>query len=208
MKIKPGLILELVVNLVLPWLAYRIAQPHYGDTGALYASAIPPLVWSIVEFARLRRVDALSALVLLGIALSIVMMALGGSPRILLMRESLVSGAIGVAFVASLVLTRPLIFYLARASIARQQPDSVERFETLWDDKPSFRSAMRLMTAVWGGGLVVEMLLRCWFAWNWSIERALVVSPVVSYSIYGVLIFWTFWYRSRLQKQGREANLL
>lgn len=121
MKIKVGLILELVVNLVLPWLAYRIAQPHYGDTGALYASAIPPLVWSIVEFIRLRRVDALSVLVLLGIALSIVAMALGGSPRVLLMRESLVSGAIGVAFVVSLVLARPLIFYLARASIARQQ---------------------------------------------------------------------------------------
>lgn len=69
MKSRAGLILELVVNLLLPWVAYRWAHPHFGETGALYASAIPPVIWSIIEFIRTRRVDALSLIVLLGIAL-------------------------------------------------------------------------------------------------------------------------------------------
>ena len=63
MKIRAGLVVELGVNLVLPWLAYRLALPHWGELGALYASAVPPVVWSLVEFARSRRVDALSVLV-------------------------------------------------------------------------------------------------------------------------------------------------
>ena len=120
MKIRAGAVVELVVNLLLPWLAYRLALPHWGELGALYASAVPPVVWSLVEFARTRRVDALSILVLLGIVLSIVLMALGGSPRLLLMRESMASGAIGVVFLVSLVLRRPLTFYLARATVARE----------------------------------------------------------------------------------------
>lgn len=99
-KIKPGLVLELVANLLLSWLAYRLALPHWGEVGALYASAAPPLVWSLVEFVRTRRVDALSALVLFGIALSILTFALGGSARILLVRESLAAGAMGIVFLS------------------------------------------------------------------------------------------------------------
>nr|WP_246327153.1 VC0807 family protein [Burkholderia guangdongensis] len=199
------MIVEIAVNLLLPWLAYRLARPHYGDAGALYASAIPPLAWSIVEFARRRRADALSLLVLLGIALSIVAMALGGGPRMLLMRESLVSGAIGAMFLVSLAFSRPLIFYLARATIAREEAQGSARFEAAWDERAELRRSLRVMTLAWGGGLTSEMLLRCWMVWHWSVERVLVVSPIVSYTIYGGLMGWTFWYRGRLRARSRTA---
>jgi hypothetical protein len=203
LKINPRLVLEFAVNLLLPWLAYWIALPHYGETGALYASAVPPLIWSLAEFARFRRVDALSAFVLLGIVLSIAAMALGGSPRMLLMRESLASGLIGLIFLGSLALPRPLTFYLARATLARQQADGPARFELLWRETAALRGAMRLMTLVWGAGLTLECLLRCVLVWAWPVERVLVVSPIVSYAIYGAMLLWTFWYQRRL-RAGRQ----
>ncbi|RKP43391.1 VC0807 family protein [Trinickia fusca] len=201
MKIKGGVILELVVNLLLPWLVYRLALPHFGRVGALYASAVPPLAWSVAEFVKSRRLDALSALVLLGIALSIIFMALGGNPRVLLVRESLVSGAIGTAFLLSLLLEQPLAFYLARATIAREQAGGAARFETLWNERPRLRASLRLMTLVWGTALTAETLLRCWLAWHWSVERCLIVLPFISYSIYGGLMLWTFWFRGRLRER-------
>ncbi|MDR5760312.1 VC0807 family protein [Caballeronia sp. LZ035] len=205
-KIKPGLLLELVANLLLPWLAYRLALPYWGDVGALYASAAPPLVWSLAEFARSRRVDALSALVLFGIALSIVLLALGGSPRILLVRESLAAGATGIVFLFSLLFERPLIFYLARATVTREQENGAERFEAYWNESAGLRRSLRLMTLVWGIGLTAETALRFWFAWTWPVERYLVVSPVVSYAMYGGLLAWTFWFRARLiQRQGNTG---
>jgi len=205
MKIRAGAVVELVVNLLLPWLAYRLALPHWGELGALYASAVPPVVWSLVEFARTRRVDALSILVLLGIVLSIVLMALGGSPRLLLMRESMASGAIGVVFLVSLVLRRPLTFYLARATVARKEEGGAERFEALWNERPALRRSVRLMTAVWGLGLAGENALRAWLAWHWPVERFLVVSPFIGYAIYGALTVWTLIYRRKLQRRGTAA---
>src|SRR6185437_14330789 len=166
MKFKPGTIVELAVNFLLPWLIYRWAQPHYGETGALYASAIPPVAWSVVEFIRLRRIDVLSLFVLAGIVLSIVAMMLGGDSRALLICESFVSGAFGVAFLMSLALRRPLIFYLARATVARQSEDGIARFEAAWDERAALRQSLRLMTAMWGAGLTVEMALRVWLAWH------------------------------------------
>ena len=61
MKLRPAFLLELAVNLLLPWLAYRLAAPHWGETGGLIASAVPPVIWSLVELARFRRVDACAA---------------------------------------------------------------------------------------------------------------------------------------------------
>jgi hypothetical protein len=201
MKLRPGFVLELAVNFLLPWLAYRLALPHLGETGALIASAVPPIVWSLIELVRFRRVDALSVIVVAGIVLSVAAMALGGSPRMLLLRESLVSGAIGVAFLLSLPMRRPLIFYLARATVAREMEGGAARFESLWQERPALGSALRLMTLVWGIGLTGETALRAWMALTWPIERFLVVSPFIGYGIYGGLTLWTFWYRRGMRER-------
>ncbi|WP_186141819.1 VC0807 family protein [Burkholderia gladioli] len=209
MKIRVAFVAELAVNFVLPWVVYRLALPSWGESGALYASAVPPLLWGIVEFARTRRVDALSAIALLGIALSIALMAGGGSPRLLLARESFVSGTIGVVFLVSLVFKRPITYYLTRATVAREGEGGVERFERLWEDSASVRSALRLITLMWGLGLVIECSVRSWCAWNWPIERTLVVTPILSYVTFGGLMVWTFWLRKRLRGrvQVGEATL-
>lgn len=208
MKLRPAFVAELAVNLLLPWVAYRLAHPHYGEVGGLIASAIPPVAWSIVELVRFRRVDALSAIVLLGIALSIGAMAFGGGPRVLLMRECLASGAIGVAFLATLFARRPLVFYLARATVARETPEGVARFEMLWNERREFASAMRMLTAVWGIGLTADAALRAWLAATWPIERFLVVSPILGYSVFGGLLAWTFWYRTRMRRIRGTNGLL
>ncbi|MBN3804864.1 hypothetical protein GXB81_17670 [Paraburkholderia sp. Ac-20336] len=211
MKIRPGFVLELVANFLLPWLAYRLALPRLGETGALIASAVPPLVWSAIELARFRRVDALSAMVIAGIVLSVAAMALGGSPRMLLLRESLVSGAVGVALLLSLPMRRPLIFYLARATVAREMEGGAARFEALWRERPGLAPAIRTMTLVWGLGLTGETALRAWMALTWPIGRFLIVSPFIGYGIYGALALWTLWYRktmrSRVEASARTSGI-
>jgi uncharacterized membrane protein len=64
----------------------------------------------------------------------------GGDPRILLIRESLVTGVLGIACLVSLLLPKPLIFYFAPPNAA---------FYQLWQ-YPSFKRYMTLMTIAWG----------------------------------------------------------
>ncbi|MGF6569537.1 hypothetical protein ABH945_001613 [Paraburkholderia sp. GAS333] len=202
MKLRPGFVVEMAVNFLLPWLAYRFTLPHLGETGALIASAVPPIVWSLIELARFRRVDALSVMVVAGIVLSVAAMVMGGSPRVLLLRESLVSGAVGVVFLLSLPMRRPLIFYLARATVAREMEGGAAHFEALWRERPALATAMRMMTLIWGVGLTTETALRSWMALTWPIERFLVVSPFIGYGIYGGLALWTLWYRKALSSRA------
>lgn len=191
------LAVELLVNLALPWLAYTLAEPRFGEFGALLASSVPPLLWSLAELLRHRRVDALSMLVLAGIALSIIAMLLGGDARLLLIRESLISGLIGLLFLGSLPLRRPLVFYLARATMARQDAEQGrDRFERWWE-KPAAQRTIRHITGIWGLGLTGEAALRSYLAWHWAPERFLAIAPALGYACMGLLGAWTFWYSRR-----------
>ena len=79
----PAFAADVGVNFVLPFLIYSYAAPRLGDVQALLASSVPPILWSIAEFIRHRRLDALSLLVLAGIVLSLLAFFGGGGPRML-----------------------------------------------------------------------------------------------------------------------------
>ncbi len=198
-RIAPKTIAELAVNILLPWLVYRQLNKPYGEFDALAASAAPPILWSLYELARFRKLDALSLLVLGSILLSLVALAFGGSPRLLMVRENLFSLPIGAAFLVSTCMARPLIYYMARATFARESPAHLAMFEQAWR-RPQVLRALRIMSAVWGGGLIFQGVLLGWMAWTWPVERYLLISPIVGYGIIGALALWTYAYRRKLRR--------
>jgi hypothetical protein len=196
------LALELGVNLVLPWLTYRLLIPHTTEFTAIAWSAAPPTLWSILELIRHRKIDALSALVLAGIGLSLAALLFGGSPRMLMVRENLFTAPIGLLFLASLIMKKPLIYYAAHATLSRQAPDAAARFEAAWQ-RPSVMHGLRVMSLVWGLGLVIQGVLLGWMAWTWPVERFLILSPIIGYGILAALGLWTWRYRRQMIR--REA---
>ena len=201
----PHLVLELAVNFALPLAIYDRAAPRLGDAGALLASSAPPILWSLAEFARRRRIDALSVLVLAGIALSLLAFLGGGSARFLQLRENMVTMLIGLVFLGSAAIGRPLIFMLARAGLARKSPEELAAFEAK-RDLPRFRRVMTLMTLVWGFGLVGLAVLACVLVYALSIHDYLLVSPFAGYGTMGALALWTIWYRRLAQRRAADQD--
>jgi hypothetical protein len=202
--IKGGL--AITVNFMLPFVTYTVAQPALGDGHALALAALPPLVWASLEFARTCRIDALSLLVLAGSGLSLLAVAAGGNARVLQLREQLVAAVIGLVFLASAALKKPLIYQLARARMKRRPEPEAASFEAL-KDNPVFRRAMLTMTVVWGVALVVESAVCCALVFVVTIRHYLIVSPIIGYSTTGALSAWSFWYaRRRIRTARRQAD--
>ncbi len=192
---------EFLFNFILPWAFYRLTKSHVGEIHAIMASAIPPTVWSLAQFIRSRRIDAISVLVLTGIGLSLLGFSIGGSPKLLLMRESLVTGLIGVAFIGSAIIGKPLIHVLARASLKRQSSEDSADFET-YRNQPGFLRVMNVMTVVWGAGFVLETTIRSALVFSLPIGKFLIIGPLVGYGVIGILILWTFIYGRFAEKRG------
>lgn len=197
--------IEILVNFVLPYLIYIKAEAHIGQAHALMAASLPPVLWSVIEFARKRRVDAVSILVIAGIVLSLLAFLGGGSVRFLQLRENLVTGLVGLVFLGSAAIGRPLIYQLARASKLRESRSEAERFEGL-REYPSFRRGMTIMTLVWGFGLLAQTMVACLLVFQMSIRNYLIVSPFLGYGTMGALALWTFFYVKRMKRRGEAAH--
>ena len=108
---------ELAVNFVLPFLIFNSIGPSLGVVVALMIASTPPILWAIAAFIRERKVDAISVLVLSGIAVSILAFAGGGGVKFLQLRESLVTGLVGLIFLGAAAIGRPLIYQIGRAHV-------------------------------------------------------------------------------------------
>ena len=93
--------LDFLVNLGGPWLVYRLVEGSTSITGALIWSSVPPIIWSLWQLVHSRKLDVISMLVIAGIGASLAATMLGGNPRLLLVRESFITGIFGLVFLAS-----------------------------------------------------------------------------------------------------------
>jgi hypothetical protein len=198
-------LVEALVNFILPFLIYSYAEAPLGPVRALLASSAPPILWSLIEFARHRRLDALSVLVVSGIALSLLAMLGGGGVRFLQLREKLVTGVIGLVFLGSALIGKPLIYELARASMRRKSDAEAEQFEAL-QVHAGFRRTMMVMTLVWGLGLLADVAVSVVLVFVLSIREYLLVNPILGYGTMGALSLWSFLYGRRAKRRGEARR--
>ena len=197
---------ELIVSFILPFLIYNCVSGSLGNVEALMAASTPAIVRSIIALIRVGKVDAISILVLSGTALSLLAFVGGGGVKFLQLRENLVTGLVGLIFLGSVAIGRPLIFQLSRAGVRRSAADKVHVVDALRGDV-RFRRSMTLATLCWGFGLLGGCALNCTLVFLVSVKSFLLISGPINTAIIGPLTAWTFWYvpRSMRCAAGRAA---
>jgi hypothetical protein len=197
----PKLLLELAINFAAPVLIYDLLQARWGDVPALLASSGPPVLWSIFGFLRSRQIDALSMMSIVGIALSVLAFFGGGSVQFLQLREKMVTLLIGLAFLGSAAIGKPLIYPLARATMARESAEALAKFEAR-RDHPLLRQTVMIMTLVWGFGLLADFAISVVLIYTLSVAEYLVVGPILGYATMGGLTLWTIAFRRARMRRG------
>lgn len=184
--LRRGFVIELLVNAFLPWLVYTLAQPEMGRVHALMASAIPPIAWSVIQFAQKRQIDAFSIFVLAGIGLSLAAFFGSGSYRMLELREHLVNGVFGMAFLGSVAIKRPLLLTIARALAKRKSQEEAGNFERQLNNPRVLRLLTRLTLGI-GFIMLIQTAIAVSLVFTLPVREFLIVSPIVSYALLGLI---------------------
>jgi hypothetical protein len=203
-----GVLASLVIDGLLPFLTYALLTayvPRLSPVLALGLSATFPAVNGLVTIVRRRHVDIIGVIVLVGIAVGIVATLIGGDPKLLLIRESFVTGALGMVCLTSFLWPRPLMFYIGRQFSAGEDPPKIAEFNALWQ-YPQARHTFRVMTIVWAIGWLGEFALRVVLVQTLSIPEVLAISPFVFNGLTIGLIAWTMAYARRQRQRGAEAR--
>ena len=201
-----GLVISIVLNAVVPVLLYQLTRRYFGasEFAALSAAALFPLGLSIVDVSRSRSFDPVALLSLMSIIVSMIAIGLGGSAKLLLIRESLFTGAFGIACFASLALPRPMMFYFGRHFTAGRDPARIAEFNAGWE-RVEFRRVARLITLVWGATSAGEFLIRIALVYTMPAPVVLVVSPIILGGLLVATIVWTFAYMRRMRARTFPA---
>src|SRR5579862_8468123 len=194
------ILFDITLNAIIPVILYRLSKRHISpsELTALAIAAIFPLSKSIFDLLRQRQFDPIALVVLLGIVTSGAALLFGGSPRILLVRESLFTGVFGLACFVSLLLPRPMMFYFGRHFVAGDDAQKRERFDASWE-LPEVRFANRFITIVWGAVYVAELIVRVILIYTLSTQVVLVLAPVLIGGASVFTIIWTFRYVRRVR---------
>jgi hypothetical protein len=131
---------------------------------------------AIFKMIWYRTFDALGVVIILGFVLSAVISVIDGDPRVLLLRESIVTCATGVVFLVTMIpirigqwVNKPLIYGVTKQMMSVLPPvkyvyngQVIEetRIEFSWKWSREFKKGMLIMNAAWGVILILEFVAK------------------------------------------------
>lgn len=207
-----GLPLSILLNGVAPYVLYQaLTGQGVPIVNALAITAIFPVIGLVVGWVRTRHLDTLAIIALVLIVIGQITGLAFQAPAVFLIKESFVTGALGVACLISLLLPRPAMFYVGRYFASGGNPAVAQRYNALWQ-YPYFRFTQRLITTVWAAAYIAEALIRLALVRalgtsKQGVATILAISPLLLGGVTLLALAWTFWYVRRSVAKGRQQAL-
>jgi intracellular septation protein A len=197
---KRKLIMGLLWDVGLPAVIFYACRAFGVEAFlALAAGGLAALVRVGFVAAVRRRLDGLAALVGVSFALLLVVSLLTGDPRILLVRESILSGSVGLLLVGSCVIRRPILYTFVRRLNAGKE-ELLAQWDERWRTQPSLRRHFLTLSAMIGGVLLTESALRLLLIYLLPIDVMAGLSTALHVGTIALLVCWALWYRGRRRR--------
>lgn len=175
-----GLVPALAVDLGGTLGLYFLLAPHFPGNSIwpLFFASLAPTISNIFSLVKKRQVDIVGVIILLGLFTSILTVVFGGDQRMLLVRESFMTGLTGLVLFVSPIVGRPLGYYIVRQFLSANEDKHDMKFDHLWQSS-FFRKTIRFGTYFWGMLLLMEFGLRVFMALTLPIVFALAFGPII-----------------------------
>jgi intracellular septation protein A len=193
-------------NVVAPILIYNYFHDHHtSEYLAVLLSGLGPVVDIAIYLAWHRRVDEFAVVSLVFVLLTVVVSFIGPhDAKLLLAKDSAITGLFGVLCLVTLFAPKPLMFYFGRKFATDGTPEAVAWWNGLWQ-YPGFRTVQRNLTIGWGVGFLMEAAIRLVCVYTLSNSQVVTVNSILPYAFTGGLVLWTITYARRSQARGAAA---
>ncbi|MFJ2740249.1 VC0807 family protein [Streptomyces sp. NPDC087440] len=190
----------LLFSVVLPWVTYgMLTDGGTEPVTALFLIALWPLAEVGIFYGLHRRVDEFGVMILGVLVLGAVSALFFHSEKMVFVKDSAVTGLLGLAFLVTLLLERPVMFYFGRKFATDGSAEGVARWNGFWDAYPGFRSSQRKLTVVWGVAFLVVAGVRIALTYVLDTRTMVGVSGILPFVVLAGLLTYTI----RTGKKGR-----
>jgi hypothetical protein len=202
-----SLIASLAINFVGPYIVYSLAEPHFpaNSTMPLLLSALVPATEFSIVYSRKRMVDVIAIISLVQLIGGIAITLLAHTAHAAIIGHALMPAALGAVFAASIPIGRPLLQPLARQTMAGGDTERQARFDEMSKHDNARRIFVRL-TWVWAVAQCLSSAILIAAAYSLSNRNYVLVSPIITYGIIGLLIWGGIAYGRRAVARATALN--
>ena len=196
----------LPLDVFLPFLAFQGLSrfaPSISLPLALAMVAVFPLLSCAICLLRTQSLEAVGITTLAALAVCIIAAEAGAGPRV---APLFISPTFGVVLLASLVRRTPAFFLFARQVHAGYGRQRLHAYHALLR-VPTYRTAFRRMTLVWGLVAVIEFAVQIALVTTLHPPLLTIVSSIVKFGTIIGVTAWTMGYaRSRPRPMAEEEG--
>lgn len=194
-----GLVWDVGVPLLAYYGLHLLGLSEITALLAATGAAAVRMVWAVL---RHRVLNPFTTVVLVVFGLGVVLAVVSGDARFLLLKNSIVTGAVGLAFLATTWLGRPLTLAAFQSFNPVRSAELAERYRT----DPGVRRRYTVSSAVWGTSLLIEAAVRVPLVYLLPISVMVAVSETMTVATFAALISWTLWYIRRTRTEIPSAR--
>jgi hypothetical protein len=174
-------------------------SPFWANVAAL-AAVLGRLLYIGV---RKREFDGLAAAMALIFAVGLGLTALTGDNRLVVLKDSVISGVTGLAILGASLAGRPAFYQIARR-FAGTTPEKKARIEHLWETQPAYRRTLSALSLGAGIACLIEALVRTVLVYLLPIDVMVGLSQVLQIVVIVLLVGWILWYSRRHSHEWRS----
>ncbi|MFI5804342.1 VC0807 family protein [Streptomyces sp. NPDC051561] len=139
---------------------YALSAAGVTTFAALALSSVIPLARTVWSALTERKLNALAALILVANAVGFALSAVTGDPRLMLAKDSGITGALGLVVLVAALGGRPLMTPTMLPVLLRGDADRTAAWQRLTAAPGPMRRHESRFSLVWGAGLLFESALR------------------------------------------------
>lgn len=196
-KARWGAVLApVLVDLVVPLLIfYGLRRAGVGVVGATLAGSVIPVLRTAYSIVRGRRVEWMAVFMIVALVVGTIASLAMHSPRLLLAKDGVITAMCGAWMLGTVALGKPLLLAIGRGiAEAKRGKGGGEVWAGRWDRDAGFRHGIRLITIVWGVGLVFDAVVRVVIAYVLPLDAVPGVTTIQWIVLFALLYGFTMIY--------------
>jgi hypothetical protein len=188
---------SLIFNALCPYLLFRFLEPRFpaGSVLPLLYTTIFPLAGFLFSVLRKGMVDAVALIAVAGIAIHLTVTILSPDVGTALVLRSFQGAIVGLCFLISAAIRRPVILYIARQFVAASGPEQGARFD--WAVAQDRARVFTVVTVIWGITLAIMSGVHVALAIRLTHDAFVLLSPILGVVTDLVVLTWSIRYTFR-----------
>lgn len=209
-----------IINILIPNIIFQLTSNLFNIDyiHCLLLAIIPPILQLLYRlilsnyYNNYALIDIISIISIISILITIILIIEKINPILMLMRDSIVTGIIGIIYFLSIILyklipklnIKPILFYIIRQLISDNgiEINKLNEFIFEWRNSNKFQYSIYLSTLVWSIVLIFELLLKYLFIRyyceiiiiKYNFNALFILCNIIFYTIIIFTLYWQLYY--------------